>query len=150
MRLVLAFLAVAVAGCDGVSDPDDLALGTFELSVGGGSSRGEARFYPRREFQLSPAIVTFRPCTDNPFFLESDGFLTAEPGDEVEPRVDYRPPGRSYQLVRGTVEVTERTAEGVRGRFSLRLGDFSTGPGTGGETTARGSFYAVVSEVAEC
>ena len=150
MRLVLPLLAavVGVAACDSVADPDDLALGTFELTVDGRTWRGDAaRFYPRPELSLNPAAV-FLSCTD-PFVIESDDLLTAAPGDEIEPRVDYRPPGRSYQRVRGTVEVTERTAEGVRGRFSFRLDDFSTGPITAGETTARGAFYAVTSEVGE-
>ncbi|MDT0630653.1 hypothetical protein RQM47_13355 [Rubrivirga sp. S365] len=151
MRLLLLLLAAAVAaaGCDAVPSPGDLAPGTFELSVGGRTSQGEARFYPSLEFQFNQAAVYLRPCAENRFVIESDEFLAAEPGDRFEPRVDYRPPGRSYQRVGGTVEVTEQTAEGVRGRFSVRLRDFSTGPGTGGDVTARGAFYAVTSEVGE-
>ena len=143
---VLLLVGPGLEGCDSVPDATDLALGTFELTVEGRDSRGMARLYPQTGLDFTPAAVYLAPCTADRFVLASDDFLTAEAGDEVEASVDFRPEDRSYGLVSGTVEVVGRTPEGIRGRFSLRLRDRSTGPVGAGETTARGAFYAATVE----
>ena len=144
-----ALVALTFAGCSllGVGDDievDDLAPGTFRFRAGDRTYEGAATYDPATDRQSDQAAVFLVPDQGTVMVILSDAFLTAQAGDRIAARVDFRPVSAFYQAVSGSVEVTAASAGGIEGWFRFRLEDSSTGPGQSPDLTAEGAFRAAL------
>ncbi len=143
-----AALLLGLAGCSlfGEEDFDGLAPGTFRMEAEGETIEGTATFYPNIDQGFSEAQIILETSGGSSLGFGSDQFLTAEVGDAVTPRANYRPSnGGHYLRDEGTVRITYADSTRIEGTFRFRMLDRG-GPLAVREITVEGGFNAPVEE----
>jgi hypothetical protein len=140
--LLAAVAALTLGGCSllGLGDDfEDLEPGTFRFRADGRTYTGVATYHPNTDTDLPLAAVILTP--DRGFVeITTDRFLTAYPGDRLEPSATLDVGGPLYVRESGAVEIISASGDHVEGRFQFRF----RGWNTGGILVTEGGFHALL------